>query len=681
MMDELEDLKRAFDAATPEPKADKRKAHIALAQKNFAQLQGTQSDTRLTFEGGMMRRFKTGVRRMYMTGPAKGGLFATTSLVAMIGVGFYWQDLRPPADLIGFAPEQEASSLEGAFDDGALFRPVIVQDTDEPRISPEPAPAIAANDQLSAQSGADRSDEELAQLFSEQRQRATVLAPAQKKETTVPDTFSGLDTRNQLRLGNVLNGASVEPPVANPLPNTETFANEAASPLQVTSEAPVSTFSIDVDTASYALMRSSLMAGQRPSKEAVRVEELVNYFTYAYPAPAASHPFEPTVTVVPSPWNAGTQLVHIGIQGTPPALEDRKPVNLVFLVDTSGSMNAPDKLPLLQQSLRLMLPELNGEDEIAIVAYAGRAGQVLAPTPASEKATISAALSRLMSGGSTAGAAGLREAYATAETMAQDGEITRVILATDGDFNVGVSNPDALKDLIAEKRQSGIYLSVLGFGRGNLQDATMQALAQNGNGTAAFIDSLREAQKVLVSQLAASLEPIADDVKIQVEFNPARVAEYRLIGYETRSLRREDFNNDKVDAGDIGAGHQVTAIYEVTPVGSPAIRNTPLRYQTANSDLVSDELGYLKLRYKMPGAETSTLIERPIVSHTASPGSDIRFSIAIAGFGELLRGGHYQEGWNLADARRLAEANRGPDLSGLRAEAVMLIRLAESLAQ
>ena len=477
--------------------------------------------------------------------------------------------------------------------------------------------------------------------------------------------------------------APADPALVTPESDTEVFANAETSPLKVTSDEPVSTFSIDVDTASYSVVRSSLMAGRLPPKDAVRVEEMVNYFPYAYPAPEGEHPFQPTVTVMPTPWNDGTNLVHIGIQGTLPAVEDRPPLNLVFLIDTSGSMQDANKLPLLKQSFRLMLSELRPEDEVSIVTYAGSAGQVLEPTRAAERSTILAALDQLHAGGSTAGQAGLQQAYQVAEGMAGDGEVTRVILATDGDFNVGISDPDALTDFIADKRESGTYLSVLGFGRGNLDDATMQALAQNGNGQAAYIDTLSEARKVLVDQLTGALFPIANDVKIQVEFNPARIAEYRLIGYETRALNREDFNNDKVDAGDIGAGHTVTAIYEVTPVGSDAVRTGPLRYsQGEASETVvdaSDEFGYFKLRYKRPGETVSILLEEPILPDQGTVSDDARFSVAMAGFGELLRGGAYLGGWSWDEAVALANDARGDDPFGYRAEAVTLMRLAEAM--
>ncbi|MFC6587600.1 von Willebrand factor type A domain-containing protein [Sulfitobacter pacificus] len=467
-------------------------------------------------------------------------------------------------------------------------------------------------------------------------------------------------------------------PVVRPESSTENFANSDANPVQVTTQNPVSTFSIDVDTASYSVIRNSLTNGQLPPKDAVRVEEMINYFPYDYAAPTGNDAFQPTVTLTPTPWNADTQLLQIGIQGALPDLADRPPLNLVFLIDTSGSMEQPNKLPLLKQSFRLMLGQLRPEDQIAIVTYAGSAGEVLAPTAASERSKILNALDNLGAGGSTAGQAGLQQAYATAAAMSEEGDVNRIILATDGDFNVGLNDPEALKDYIADKRDSGTYLSVLGFGRGNLDDATMQALAQNGNGQAAYIDTLSEAQKVLVDQLGGALFPIADDVKIQVEFNPATVSEYRLIGYETRALKREDFNNDKVDAGDIGAGHQVTAIYEVTPKGSAAERNDPLRYDTpVVTENASDELAFLRLRYKAPGSDTSALVETPV---QASVTGEAGFATAIAGFGQLLRDGTYTGSWTYADAIKLASETKGDDPFGYRAEAVQLMRLAESLS-
>jgi len=461
----------------------------------------------------------------------------------------------------------------------------------------------------------------------------------------------------------------------------ERFAPAQPNPLKITAKDPVSTFSIDVDTASYAYIRNAILGGALPDVDAVRVEEMINYFPYDYRPPADGQAFSTSVSVFRTPWNHDTKLVQIGIQGQQPAVQDRPHLNLVFLIDTSGSMQDPAKLPLLKQSFRLLLSRLTADDKVAIVTYAGSSGVVLDPTPASQRATILAALENLDAGGSTAGQAGLQQAYAEAEKMKGDGRIGRILLATDGDFNVGISDPDDLKRYVETKRESGTYLSVLGFGRGNYNDALMQSLAQNGNGTAAYIDTLSEAQKVLVDQVSGALFPIANDVKIQVEFNPATIAEYRLIGYETRILAREDFNNDTVDAGDIGAGHRVTALYEVTPVGSPALRSDPLRYQAEATTSGSDELGFLKLRYKVPGQAKSNLISQTITTDTTPPSEDAMFAAAIAGFGQLLGHGKYMGTWGFDAAIALAGDNRGRDEFGYRAEAVTLMRLAASLAR
>lgn len=470
--------------------------------------------------------------------------------------------------------------------------------------------------------------------------------------------------------------------LAPPREDREEYANAAQNPVKVTAEEPVSTFSVDVDTASYSVVRSWLNGGELPPAQAVRIEEVVNYFPYDWPAPAADEaPLRATVTVMPAPWNEGRRLVTIGLQGRLPAIADRPPLNLVFLVDTSGSMQDPEKLPLLKQSLALVLPQLRPEDRVALVAYAGSAGVILPPTPATDRAAILGALDRLEAGGSTAGGEGLELAYRVAEGMAAEGRVGRILLATDGDFNVGVSDPEGLESYVAKMRETGVYLSVLGFGRGNLQDDTMQAIAQAGNGMAAYIDTAQEARKVLVDQLTGALFPIADDVKIQVEWNPAEVAEYRLIGYETRALAREDFNDDRVDAGEIGAGHAVTAIYEVTAPDSPARATDPLRYGTAAATAATGELGFLRLRWKDPGAAQPQLMETPILPEMAAPGTEARFAAAMAGFGQLLTGGRYLGDWGWDEAITLALEGRGEDPFGYRAEAIGLMRLAQALAR
>jgi len=459
------------------------------------------------------------------------------------------------------------------------------------------------------------------------------------------------------------------------------------NPVKLVSEEPVSTFSIDVDTASYANVRRFLEDGVLPPKDAVRIEELINYFDYTYPQPAESEaPFSTQVNVMPSPFAEGRELMQIGIQGRDIDRDARPPINLTLLMDVSGSMFSDDKLPLAKKAIKLMLEEMEPTDTIAIVVYAGAAGEILEPTPVSDKRKIVAALEALQAGGSTAGGEGLRLAYSLAEQGLKEDAVNRVMLLTDGDFNVGISDPEQLEDFVSRKRETGIYLSVLGFGRGNYNDAMMQKIAQTGNGTAAYVDTLSEARKILADDLSGNIFTIADDVKIQVEFNPARVAEYRLIGYETRLLDREDFNNDKVDAGDIGAGTSVTAIYEITPVGSSATQIDPLRYgdtDTSASD-PSGEYAFVKLRYKAPGAEESVLLERPVtqadrVASVAAAPQWARFATAVAGYGEMLKSGEAlsaEFGWE--DIRNLANGAKGPDAFGYRAEFVQLTRLAET---
>ncbi len=484
--------------------------------------------------------------------------------------------------------------------------------------------------------------------------------------------------------------APYTPPYYQQQNGGESFPDFVDNAVKATSSEPVSTFSIDVDTASYAFVRRSINQGQLPPKGSVRLEELINYFPYNYELPAKGEdPFKPTIAVYKTPWNAEHKLVHIGIKGYD--LTDKPKSNMVFLIDTSGSMNSPDKLPLVISSFKLMLDGLNPDDTIGIVTYAGSSGVALEPTKVSNRTKIMQALNNLSSGGSTAGAAGIEAAY----SLAHDGFVkegnNRVILATDGDFNVGISNPDDLKNFIAKKRTEGVFLSVLGFGRGNYQDATMQALAQNGNGNASYIDNLSEARKVLVQEAGSTLFTIAKDVKIQVEFNPALVQEYRLIGYETRHLNREDFNNDKIDAGEIGAGHTVTAIYEITPVGAtPATDN--LRYGAREMALAKDdradksefgnEIAFLKMRYKRPDSDVSTLMTRPITSSGekdfAELPDDLRFAASVAGFGQLLRDSQYTNSLTWDNVIEMATNAKGKDEFGYRAEFINLLRLAKS---
>jgi Ca-activated chloride channel family protein len=463
------------------------------------------------------------------------------------------------------------------------------------------------------------------------------------------------------------------------------FVGEAENPFRVVREHPVSTFSADVDTGSYSFVRASLNRNTLPSKAAVRTEELVNYFPYAYPtASSAQEPFRTTVSVFPSPWNEGRRIVHVGIKGYALQPAERPRANLVFLVDTSGSMNAPNRLPLAKQAFAMLVDQLGPKDSVAIVTYAGGAGTALEPTPASDRAKILAAIERLGAGGSTAGAEGIRQAYALAEANFDASGVNRVILATDGDFNVGITSRDELKGFVERKREKGIFLSVLGFGMGNYNDAMMQALAQNGNGAAAYIDTINEARKTLVEEATSTLVPIAKDVKIQVEFNPAQVAEYRLVGYETRTLRREDFGNDKVDAGDVGSGHTVTAIYEIVPVGGPRV-NDDLRYGAAQPAPASraNEIGFVSMRYKLPKSDTSQLLTTPIsasVTHARfdEASQEARFAVSVAGFAELLRGGRHTGRLTYDDVIATASAAKGDDPFGYRAEFVQLVRAAKA---
>jgi Ca-activated chloride channel family protein len=476
--------------------------------------------------------------------------------------------------------------------------------------------------------------------------------------------------------------------IPTPVVDRENYAHFVDNPVFVTAETPVSTFSIDVDTAAYANMRRFLNQGHLPNPDAIRTEELVNYFDYDYPSPRdAEQPFTVHTEIGPSPWHPGRQLLHIGVKGFERAHDALPVANLVFLIDVSGSMAAPDKLELLKSALKLLVPQLRAQDRVAIAVYAGASGIVLEPTPGDQKARIIAALDRLEAGGSTNGSAGIELAYQLARQSFVESGINRVILATDGDFNVGLVDHDALTHRIERERDSGVSLSILGFGSGDYNDALMQSLAQSGNGNAAYIDTLNEGRKVLVDELASTLETIAQDVKIQVEFNPQRVAEYRLVGYESRALAREDFKNDRVDAGDIGAGHTVTALYELTPAGSDDTQIDPLRYggTVSTRDASSSEVAFVRLRYKRPGESTSREIERPIAASSAiddlaRTSRDFRFSAAVAAFGQILRGGRYTGDFAYDDVLALARAARGDDADGHRGEFLGLVRTAAALS-
>lgn len=692
MTDPLDDLKKALKAQQPAPREEARAAALraaaeAFAEKNASAVQGTAGAVRPTQDRPERRAgFWTGVRTMFANLTQPRILMGTSALATVAIAVAITQNLPlggssiSPADLTDEVRE-------------AAPRPVATERADVDgarRATEQPAQVAreeAVEEQLAplAEAEADFADDTAVAGavagLAESRSRDMAVAPLQMPAPAAPPATAERQL-GKMQSGPVFSFVPMDEPAPVMERDTERYPEASPNPLKLVADEPVSTFSVDVDTASYAVVRSSLNAGQMPPRDAVRVEEMINYFDYAYPAPESREvPFQTSVSVAPTPWNDGTQLLHIGIQGYDIAPAERPPLNLVFLIDTSGSMEDPRKLPLLVKSFGLLLDTLDERDTVAIVTYAGSAGLVLEPTAASDKVTILNSLDKLAAGGSTAGQAGLQQAYQVAERMTQDGEVSRVILATDGDFNVGLSDPEALKDFVAERRDEGTYLSVLGFGRGNYDDAIMQALAQNGNGTAAYIDTLAEAQKVLVEDVAGSLFPIADDVKIQIEFNPAQISEYRLIGYETRALNREDFNDDTVDAGEIGAGHTVTALYEITPVGSSAERIGGLRYQSKPQPVVDEsaEYAFLKLRYKLPGEDTSALIETPVLPDRLDIApEETRFAAAVAGFGQMLRG-ETLPGWTWDDARGLAAENRGEDAYGYRSELLSLIRMADAL--
>ena len=468
--------------------------------------------------------------------------------------------------------------------------------------------------------------------------------------------------------------------------NRENYAHFDDNPVKRAAEHPVSTFSVDVDTGAYANVRRFLNQGNLPVKDAVRVEEMINYFSYDYPLPKdKTRPFSVTTEIAPAPWNQNSYLLRVGLKGYDIAAEKLPPANLVFLVDVSGSMMTPDKLPLLKSGLKLLVQKLRAQDRVSLVVYAGNTGVVLEPTPGDQKGKILAALEGLTAGGSTNGGAGIKLAYAMAEQGFIKGGINRVLLATDGDFNVGTVSFEALKNMVEDKRKSGVSLTTLGFGTGNYNDHLMEQLADVGNGNYSYIDTLNEANKVLVNEMSSTLQTIAKDVKIQIEFNPAVVAEYRLIGYENRALKREDFNNDKIDAGDIGAGHTVTALYEIVLTGSKGARVEPLRYgkETAAAGN-KDEIALLRLRYKLPDSDTSKLLEQPLKTadirrDAENTSADFRFSAAVAAFGQLLRGGKYTGEFGYDDISKLAQNARGKDGFGYRGEFLTLVNLAKSL--
>ena len=465
--------------------------------------------------------------------------------------------------------------------------------------------------------------------------------------------------------------------------DTERYQKQPENPVKAVAQEPVSTFSIDVDTGSYANVRRFLNNGRLPPKDAVRIEEIVNYFPYSYPLPQDGRPFAVHTQTVDSPWQPEAKLVKIGIQAQDTAKKNLPPANLVFLVDVSGSMNSPDKLPLVKKTLRLLTQQLRPQDKVTIITYASGEKLVLPPTSGKDKDTILRAVNSLEAGGATSGERALRMAYDEAQKAFVKNGINRILLATDGDFNVGVADTETLKSMVAEKRKSGISLSTLGFGTDNYNEEMMEQIADAGDGNYSYIDSEKEAKKVLQHQLTSTLATVAQDVKIQVEFNPATVKEYRLVGYTNRTLRNEDFNNDKVDAGDIGSGHSVTALYEIIPQGKTGWL-ADSRYQKAPAaDGSKNEYAYVKVRYKLPGQSASKLIEQPVPARSiplAQADTDTRLALAAASYAQQLRGGEYNGklDWNAIE--KMAAATRARDPFGLIAEFRELVGIAKSLS-
>ncbi len=683
MVDDNE-LKRLARLRAPAPDAEARARALAAAmqafdEKNFATVpQGSESRLRLTDR----------ITRIWR-GMMQKKLLATRAIAGLVALpiagytAFYLMEESPfrfDAGEVADAPavRQEATTAEPAKEKEAVAASESRDALTRLQVVPEAAPKAEAP----ANYAMPQADE----LSSDASGLAAPAPALQGGRVGVAPSVSATSRLMREESAGAAPQIDILPPMEE---NRDRFAEFKTNPVHAAATDPVSTFSIDVDTASYSFVRRSLKEGVLPQPDTVRVEEMVNYFPYDWKGPdSASTPFNSTITVMPTPWNQHTRLMHVAIKGFDVQPAEQPRANLVFLIDVSGSMNEPDKLPLLQSAFRLLVTKLNPEDTVSIVTYAGDAGTVLEPTKVSEQAKILSAIDNLRPGGATAGEAGIREAYRLAQDSFVQGGVNRVMLATDGDFNVGQSDDDDLKRIIEEKRKSGVFLSVFGFGRGNLNDRMMQTIAQNGNGTAAYIDTLAEAEKVLVEDSASTLFPIAKDVKIQVEFNPAAVSEYRLIGYETRALNREDFNNDRVDAGEIGSGHSVTAIYEITPKGSPAEMMDPLRYgeaSTRNGGVANtDEYAFVKIRYKLPTEDVSKLIETPVtkaneVASFDAAGTDQRFSVAVAAFGQKLRGTDQTASFGYDRIMEIATAARGADPYGYRAEFLSLVRLASAL--
>ena len=644
--DELRRLMQDLEIPPPDPAAKQRAIDMAMAEFHALEKQadtGPKKIQGLFSRMRLMSIFQAQPGRTLMTSSHRKWLFSGIATASVVAIGVAMTSQYAPFGDFGPA----------SLDSGGESLETIAPSAPPPGASASPSGALVQEDAL----------------------RRMIVSPM----IVPPMIFSP--------------AVSIEGDQSYRESGRDRFKAFDSNPVKRVSETPVSTFSIDVDTASYSFMRRQLHNGLLPQKNAVRIEELINYFDYAYPLPDhRDQPFSTSVGISLSPWSPQRKLLHIGIKGYQIEPEHKPRSNLVFLMDVSGSMDSPDKLELAKNAMRLLLNSLAPDDTVAIAVYAGSAGAVLEPTAVREREKILQALRDLSAGGSTAGGEGIELAYAMARSSFDPRAVNRIFLCTDGDFNVGINDVEELKSFIERQRQSAIYLSVLGFGQGNLNDELMQALAQNGNGVAAYIDTLNEAQKVLVNEASATLFPIAQDVKIQVEFNPATVAEYRLIGYETRALKQEDFNNDAVDAGDIGSGHSVTAIYEIVPVGSPARFIDDSRYQPETPPRSAQsshgqEYAFLKIRYKLPGQSQSKLITTAITPdaqvtsgrENVSLRRENDWATAVAVFGQILRGGRYTGEFGYEDVIRLAQAAKGEDVYGYRAEFIQLVRLAQTI--
>jgi Ca-activated chloride channel homolog len=593
----------------------------------------------------------------------------------------YWQGQQPPAEAKRKYVEVDLGAMKAASDSMARTEKEEALEKSSAR-----APVVAMGGAMAVNQ------------VAAAEETVTLDAFAVSKDKKQDAARAGIATGGMAVASARLNApaAAAPPPavyrrqLADQDFSTEAYGYRKDNAYQRVSDQPLSTFSVDVDTAAYANVRRFLMQGQRPPADAVRIEELVNYFPYGYTPPTGNEPFSANLEVASAPWAPEHRLVRIGLKGRELSEAGRPAANLVFLLDVSGSMQQPNKLPLLKQSLRLLVDRLRTDDRVAIAVYAGASGLALPSTPANHKADILAAIDRLEAGGSTNGAMGIELAYDIAKANFIPGGVNRVILATDGDFNVGTTSEGELVRLIEEKARSGVFLTVLGFGMGNLKDSTLEQLADKGNGNYAYIDSLAEARKTLVEQAGGTLVTIAKDVKIQVEFNPLEVQAYRLIGYENRLLAKEDFTNDQVDAGEIGAGHTVTALYEVIPTGVelPAgLGSTEaLKYQQPAGPVLPNhaEMLTVKIRYKEPDGTTSRPLAFPLTDSGArfeKASADFKFAAAVAGFGMLLRDSPHKGGLTLGDVTTWAQAGIGSDPGGYRNQFLGLIQRAGQLVQ